>query len=227
LKISLVIPTYQERSVIATCLCALEEQAGDFEVFVADGGSSDGTLAAVAQCVVPYPLRWGVAPVRGRSAQMNWGAAQTTGEVLLFLHADSVLSPGALRLIGETVALGGRFDLRLDCPDWPYPLIAWTINQRTRLTQCFTGDMGIFVQRAIFEQLGGFPNQALMEDLEFSRRLYHLGKVACLTLPITTSSRRWQKGGIVKTILLMQLLRTAYALGVSPNILQRWYRAVR
>ncbi|WP_218080266.1 TIGR04283 family arsenosugar biosynthesis glycosyltransferase [Anthocerotibacter panamensis] len=229
--IAIVIPTYQECRSIVPCLRALAEQEGAFEVFIADGGSTDGTLEQVVGVRVSYPLAWGVAPERGRSAQMNWGAQQTTADILLFLHADTRLAPGALALLQTTLQqdgwVGGRFDVRLDSEQWPYLFIAWAINQRSRLARRFTGDMGIFVRRTLFEKLGGFPPQPLMEDLEFSAQLYRMGAVACLALPVTTSARRWHKGGLLRTFLLMQVLRTAYALGVDPETLHRWYHDIR
>jgi len=228
--LSIIVPTYQEAGGIATCLTALNAQAGPFEVFVVDGGSKDGTLDTVRDATVNYPLAWGVAPQRGRSAQMNWGAAQTGGEVLLFLHADSCLPVGGLALLQETMRgdwVGGRFDVQLDDPTWPYPWMGRLINWRSRLARRCTGDMGIFVRRSVFTDLGGFPDQPLMEDLEFSARLYRLGTMAHLALPLQTSARRWQKSGILKTFWLMQTLRVAYALGTPPATLQRWYRDVR
>ncbi|MBD2102943.1 TIGR04283 family arsenosugar biosynthesis glycosyltransferase [Leptolyngbya sp. FACHB-261] len=232
-SISIVIPTYEEALSLPVTLKSLSQQALPFEVFVADGGSSDGTLEVAQQLtsVLPFSLQAGISPERGRAAQMNWGAAQTRAEILLFLHADTHLPQRALeRLRGalrDPGVVGGRFALALDAQDWPYPLIAWSSNWRTRLTGICTGDMAIFVRRSVFEQLGGYPQQPLMEDLELSRRLRKLGRLTWLDLPVVTSARRWQQYGPWRTIALMQTLRYAYWVGVEPEQLARWYRQVR
>ncbi len=231
--ISIVIPTYQEALSLPGALRALVVQSGPFEVWVADGGSTDGTLNIAHQLAkgLAIQLQGGQAPQRGRAAQMNWGAAQTQGEILLFLHADTHLPRGALTAIraalAEATVIGGRFALALDVRQWPYPLIAWGSNWRTRLTGICTGDMAIFVRRSGFEAVGGYPDQPLMEDLELSRRLKPLGRLAWLDLPVLTSARRWQRNGPWRTVALMQALRLSYWAGVSPAALARWYRQVR
>lgn len=232
-RIAIVIPTLQEEGTIQACLHQLQDQPPPFEVFVADGGSCDRTLTLTQDLAgqVSYPLHWGQAPQQGRSAQMNWGAAQTQGEILLFLHADSQLPDQGLDLIRESVqdlqVVGGRFQVRLDCERWPYPLISWGINMRSRITGYFTGDMGIFIRRSGFEALGGYPDQPLMEDLELAGRMGSLGQVAFLPGPMITSSRRWQQGGPWRTVALMQILRASYRWGVRPERLAQWYRLIR
>ncbi len=157
---------------------------------------------------------------------MNWGAQQSEADVVLFLHADSLLPPlglAAIRL-GIGSRLGGRFRVQLDDDRWPYSLISWGINTRSQITGAFTGDMGIFIRRDYFQQIGGFPDWPLMEDLAIANRLPN----ACfLPQTIVTSSRRWQQQGPWRTIALMQILRLAFRLGVSPQRLQQWYRSVR
>ncbi|MBC8122377.1 MAG: TIGR04283 family arsenosugar biosynthesis glycosyltransferase [Gemmatimonadaceae bacterium] len=233
MHISIVIPTFQEADTIEPCLVSLACQTEPFDVFVADGASTDGTRPHLTRLssILPYPFDWGMAPERGRGLQCNWGADRTVGETLLFLHADTRLPPNALADLRVALAraevVGGRFDLGFDTNRWPYPLMARVINIRTRLVRRFTGDMGIFVRRSVFDKLDGFPAQPLMEDLEFSARLFEVGEVAALKTQVVTAARRWQKRGVWRTIALMQLLRGAYALGVSPERLADWYRPVR
>ncbi len=123
--------------------------------------------------------------------------------------------------------VGGRFEVKLDSAQWPYPLISWGINTRSRLTGYFTGDMGIFVRTSIFQRLEGFPPYPLMEDLEMSGRLKAIGRTAFLRGPILTSSRRFQTYGPWRTIGMMQVLRASYRLGVKPEQLVKWYRSAR
>ncbi|MEO0853871.1 MAG: TIGR04283 family arsenosugar biosynthesis glycosyltransferase [Cyanobacteria bacterium J06648_11] len=231
--IAIVIPTWQESNTLLRCLQQFERHSPPFDVTVADGGSTDDTLTIAANYLkcCSYPLHVTSSPKRGRAAQMNWGAAQTTAEILLFLHADSRLPPDGLQSIREVMTdrdiVGGRFRVRLDANAWPYPAIAWGINARSRLTGLFTGDMGIFVRRQEFEALQGYPDQVLLEDLEFSIRMQALGKVAFLDAAIETSSRRWQKRGAWRTVALMQCIRYGYHLGISPKRLVQWYANVR
>ncbi len=232
-RIAIVIPTLQEEGTIQGCLRQLQDQPPPFEVFVADGGSEDDTLALTQAwaSALGYPLGWGRSPHQGRAAQMNWGATQTQGEILLFLHADSQLPDQGLDRIREALrdpqVVGGRFRVRLDCERWPYPLISWGINTRSRITGYFTGDMGIFLRRAEFEALGGYPEQPLMEDLELAGRMGARGRVVFVPQPMTTSSRRWQQGGPWRTVALMQILRASYRWGVRPERLARWYQLIR
>ncbi len=232
-RIAIIIPTLQEESTIQICLQHLQDQPLPFEVFVADGGSTDRTLELPAELAaeLSYALSWGRSPQQGRSAQMNWGARQTQAEILLFLHADSRLPPQGLDQIRQVLqdpqVVGGRFRVRLDSDRWPYPLISWGINTRSRITGYFTGDMGIFIRRSTFETLGGYPDQPLMEDLEIAGRMRSLGQVAFLRDPMITSSRRWQQGGPWRTVALMQILRASYRWGVKPEHLAQWYRMIR
>jgi GT2 family glycosyltransferase len=151
--------------------------------------------------------------------------------VLLFLHADTRLPahyPAAVgRALADPVVVGGRFDLRLDVDRLPYRLIAHLVSLRSRLTGVATGDQAIFVRRAVFERLGGFPLVPLMEDVAFCRVLRRAGRLACLREPVVTSARRWQRDGLVRTVLLMWALRAAYYGGVSPARLARAYGNAR
>jgi rSAM/selenodomain-associated transferase 2 len=158
---------------------------------------------------------------------MNAGARAAHGGILLFLHADTSLPDGAgaaiLAALGDPAVVGGRFDVRLDSRRPLLVLVAWLMNRRSRLTGISTGDQGIFVRRAVFDALGGYPDIALMEDVELTRRLKRGGRLAALRLRVVTSARKWEDEGIVRTIVLMWALRLLYALGVSPARLHRWY----
>jgi GT2 family glycosyltransferase len=119
--------------------------------------------------------------------------------------------------------VGGRFDVRFSSPRWPFRMIAALMNRRSRLTGIATGDQAIFVRRAVFEALGGYPDIPLMEDVELSARLRRRGRIACLRARVTTSSRKWERDGIARTIALMWTLRLLYVAGVPPAVLHRWY----
>lgn len=219
------MPTLNEAAHIAQTL-ALVRQAGECELVVVDGGSSDGTFE-IAQRHADLAV-W--AP-RGRAKQMNIGARAATGEVLLFLHADTVLPNNFSALLHHALAdatvIGGRFDVRLDAVGWRFRMIETLMNIRSRLSRISTGDQAMFVRREVFLALGGFPELELMEDIEFSRRLKRMGKIACLREQVKTSARRWRQGGVFRTIFLMWTLRLAYFLGVPPQRLKAFYADTR
>ena len=162
---------------------------------------------------------------------MNEGAKASRGEILLFLHADTQLPRDAKTMIDTTLAdrrmVGGRFDVRFDRPSMWGTVISRMMNWRSRWSGLATGDQALFVRRPIFEQMGGFADMPLMEDIEFSRRLKQAGTIATLTTTATTSFRRWEQHGPVRTILLMWTLRFLYWIGVDPHTLSRWYGLVR
>jgi rSAM/selenodomain-associated transferase 2 len=228
-KLSIIVPALNEAPRIAQTLAALAPmRARGCEVIVVDGGSSDGTVdAAVAGCdrVIAAP--------RGRASQQNAGATVATGHVLLFLHADTVLPADADLLVCKAIVDGaswGRFDVRFATPEGGARLpamlavVAAMMNARSRWSGIATGDQCLFVTRDAFQRVGGFPAQALMEDIEISRRLKQLGAPACLRQRVTTSPRRWLTRGVWRTIVLMWWLRFAYWLGASPATIARWYR---
>ena len=184
---------------------------------MADGGSEDGTREIAA----PLADRVIVAP-RGRARQMNAGAAAAGGAALLFLHADTRLPPDADRLIHNALAghAWGRFDVRIES-DHPFLLVvAFAMNLRSRLSGIATGDQGIFVRRSAF---AGFPDIPLMEDIAFCKAMKRRSRPACLRARVTTSARRWERDGALRTVLLMWRLRLAYFLGASPDELARRY----
>ncbi len=224
--LSIVIPALNEAAGIEAVLQALQPlRARNIELVLADGGSRDRT-AALARPWVDAAVD---AP-RGRALQMNAGAAQARADVLLFLHADTRLPPLADVLVLQAVnrrgggACWGRFDVRIEGRPWMLRVVAWLMNLRSRLSGIATGDQAIFVTREAFEQVGGFPVQPLMEDVEISRRLKRLGRPACLNARVCTSGRRWEQRGVWRTIVLMWRLRWRYWRGESPARLAEAYR---
>ena len=225
MRVSIIIPTLNEAGTIERTLSWVR-QVSACEIIVVDGGSEDGT----AECARPYVDRLVAAP-RGRAHQMNAGAQAASGEALLFLHADTIPPEQFPELIADALAdsevVGGRFDVDVDAPGWPFWAIGSLMNMRSRLTGIATGDQGIFVRRTVFETIGGYPEWDIMEDLEFSRQLKRAGKIACLRARVKTSARRWQQHGVTKTVLLMWGLRLCHFFGVSPAALKTFYADTR
>ena len=226
--LSIVMPVLNEVEVIASAVEALAPLlARGAELIIADGESSDGTMAR-AQVIARIPGAALISAPRGRALQMNAGAHQATGDVLLFLHADTVLPPDADALIAKALADGasvwGRFDARIGGQSQLLPTVATFMNLRSRWSGIATGDQAIFMTRIAFDQLGGFPIQPLMEDIEMSKRLLKLSPPACLADKVLTSGRRWDSGGALRTIAAMWRLRFAYWCGVSAERLAKQYR---
>ena len=222
----IVVPVLDEAPNLAACLGALQHlrQRGA-RVVVVDGGSSDNSLA-IARDLADFAF---VAP-QGRARQMNAGAAGCTGELLLFLHADTRLPHDADALVRRAMQgrrRWGRFDVTIDSPRPVVRVVEALMNLRSRWTGIATGDQAIFVRKDLFEQVGGFPDQPLMEDVALSTRLKRHGPPACLRERVTTSARRWERHGLWRTILLMWRLRAAYFLGADPAklALRYGYRA--
>lgn len=225
-RLSIVLPTLNEAAIIEATLTRLQAmKAAGVELLVVDGGSRDETPARAR----PLATRV-IESAPGRARQMNAGAAEARGRALLFLHADTDLPTGAEAAIAAALAEGhawGRFDVRLAGHHPLLPVIAFAMNRRSRWTGIATGDQGLFMTRAAFDAAGGFPDQPLMEDIEMSRRLKRVSRPACLHARVTTSGRRWERGGAWRTILLMWRLRWRYWRGASPDDLARAYRHVR
>jgi rSAM/selenodomain-associated transferase 2/rSAM/selenodomain-associated transferase 1 len=217
MRLSIVVPALDEMVRIAGMLAALQPlRAAGHEVIVVDGGSSDGTLSLAR----PLADRAFVAP-RGRARQMNAGAAVATGDVLLFLHADSVPAPDGisalLRELPRHRRSWGRFDIAIAGHSPMLRLVASAMNARSRLTGIATGDQGIFVTRALFDAVGGYPDQPLMEDVELSARLKRAaGRPLCLPHRLVTSGRRWESLGTWRTIFAMWWVRLLYWCGADP-----------
>ena len=218
MKLSVIVPALNEAGVLAGALQALAPlRARGHEVIVADGGSEDGSASLAA----PLADRVIVAP-RGRAAQMNAGAAAATGEALVFLHADTRLPRDADEAIGAALQTHdwGRFDVNIEGDRLALGIVAFFMNLRSRLTGIATGDQAIFVRRMAF---AGFPDIALMEDVAFSKAMRLRSPPACLRQAVVTSGRRWQRHGVLRTVILMWRLRLAYWRGVSPDELARRY----
>ncbi|MBI5720255.1 MAG: TIGR04283 family arsenosugar biosynthesis glycosyltransferase [Burkholderiales bacterium] len=223
MRLSIVIPALREAAGIAATLAALAPLRGrGAEVIVVDGGSDDGTtdIAAAAADLV-------LVAEPGRARQMNAGAAAARGDMLLFLHADTRLPAWADARVQAATADGarwGRFDVRIEGRPRVLRLVAALMNWRSRLTGIATGDQAIFVERALFEQIGGYAEQPLMEDIDLSRRLRAHGAPACLRERVVTSGRRWEQRGPWRTIFLMWRLRWRYWRGESAQALAEAYR---
>jgi rSAM/selenodomain-associated transferase 2 len=222
-RVSIIIPVLDEGATIASALAALAScRARGAEVIVVDGGSRDDTVAAAR----PLADRVITAP-RGRGSQMNAGAALASGDMLLFLHADTRLPPDADRLavdaLDRSKRAWGRFDVTIAGRSPLLRVVAATMNLRSRATGIATGDQAMFVTREAFAQVGGCPDIPLMEDIVLSRRLKAVSPPACLHARVTTSGRRWDRDGVVRTILMMWRLRFAFFLGVEPARLARQY----
>lgn len=224
LRVSIVVPMLNEEAELAGLFANLAPFAErGAEVIIVDGGSTDQSVAIAER------TGWAVVrSARGRAAQMNAGAARARGDVLLFLHADTRLPGRSCELATAALADGrfewGRFDVRIAGERPLLRVVAAMMNGRSRLTGIATGDQAIFVTRRAFDKVGGFPDQPLMEDIEFSKRLLHLSRPACLEERVITSARRWETHGVWRTILLMWRLRFDYWRGVPAGVLADFYR---
>jgi rSAM/selenodomain-associated transferase 2 len=231
MRLAVIVPVLNEERTIADALARLAPlRARGTVVVVVDGGSSDTTVAR-ARAAADHVL---VAP-RGRALQMNAGArhalADPSIDTLLFLHADTRLPDDADRAVRAACAgrpsAWGRFDVRIESAAPLLRLVATMMNLRSRVTGICTGDQCLFATRALFEDLGGYADLPLMEDIEFSRRARRVARPIALRARVTTSGRRWQRHGIVRTVLLMWRLRLAYFLGADPARLAADYRDAR
>lgn len=225
MRISVILPVLNEEKTIGRTLAAVMA-LHPHEIIVVDGGSTDRTrrisVEAGAKVLMTGP---------GRARQMNRGALDASGDVLLFLHADTRLPASALRDIAAALNdaryVGGRFDVELDSDRWLLNLVSFMISLRSRLSKIGTGDQAIFVRRETFAELGGFPEMPLMEDIAFCRMLKRMGDVACLKSKVVTSARRWETDGVWRTIFRMWTLKLLYLAGVSPARLKRFYADTR
>jgi rSAM/selenodomain-associated transferase 2 len=225
MRLSIVVPALDEAGQIAATLASARAPRVA-EVFVVDGGSGDDTAARARAAGATV-----LAAARGRARQMNAGAAAASGDVLLFLHADTRLPAGfdaaVETALADPTVVGGRFDLRLE-PGSPFlDLTATLINLRSRLTRIATGDQALFVRREVFRDMGGFADLPLMEDVAFTRALKRRGRIACLRARVVTSSRRWRRDGPLRTVLLMWWLRFLFWCGVPAERLKRRYADTR
>lgn len=226
MKLSVVVPMLNEEGAIAATLGAIRTAAPNAEVIVVDGGSADRSV------VVARPLADSLlAAPRGRARQMNAGAAAARGDVLAFVHADTLVPSTFARDIEDALAnnaiAGGRFDLELDDHSLGCRALGRLINFRSRMMRSATGDQVIFVRRVIFDGLGGFPDIDLCEDVDFARRMRRAGGVACLRTRVVTSARRWRRDGLLRTALRMWVIKSLFLAGASPLWLKRHYADTR
>jgi len=214
LSVAAIVPVLNESALLPDMIERFRHIDVD-ELVYADGGSTDGTREQLQAAGV----RW-VSSRSGRSAQMNCGAAECTSDILLFIHVDTAVSSSHIEAVRKSMRdrgmAGGRFDVQLSGAHPAFRIIESMINLRSRLSRISTGDQAMFVRRDVFERLGGFPDQPLLEDVAFSRLLKRAGNIACLRQRVETSSRRWEEYGIVRTILLMWWLRLRFWLGAAP-----------
>lgn len=223
-RLSVIVPVLNEEVVIEATLASLQSLRDQgAELILVDGGSSDATVW-LANPFVDQKID----SARGRANQMNAGAAAARAEVLLFLHADTRLPAGALDAILNGLATSakswGRFDVIIEGQPFMLRVIASMMNWRSRMTGIATGDQAIFVRRTDFLAVGGFPAQALMEDITISSKLAKRSAPLCLRQKVTTSGRRWSSGGVWRTIAMMWRLRLLYWLGVPAEHLVKEYK---
>ncbi len=222
-KISIIIPVLNEAKVIMKTLENIRSHQ-DVEVVVVDGGSQDKTVQLVQDAGVKIIH----SAQAGRSWQMNQGALLATGNILLFLHADTILPQEYEALIvnrfSDSKIVGGAFELKIDLPQFSLRLVETLVNWRSRFFSLPYGDQSIFVKASVFREMGGFANLPIMEDFEFIQRLKKHGKIIIVPEKVITSGRRWQKLGVIKTTWVNQLIIVGYYLGISPITLARWYR---
>ncbi|KOP26225.1 glycosyltransferase [Hapalosiphon sp. MRB220] len=220
--ISIIIPTLNEAENIKTAL-ASTQPSNHVEVIVVDGGSEDETVQIAESLDIKVILS---AP--GRAKQMNAGAGVASGEILLFLHADTRLPLGFDVMVREALTqpgvVAGAFCLRIGAEQPSLRLVEWGVNVRSRFLQMPYGDQAIFLTRKIFNHVGDFPELPIMEDFEMIRRLKKLGKITLVSVPVITSARRWLKKGIWQTTLINQIVIIAYFLGIPPQQICSWYR---
>jgi rSAM/selenodomain-associated transferase 2 len=222
--VSVIIPVYNEEAAIGEALSSLPVNDST-EVIVVDGGSSDGTVGLAKQFSVKL-----VHTTKNRALQMNAGASEATGDVLLFLHADTILENDGLKAVQDCAGggcVGGCFTQKIDSDRIIYRVIEASGNLRAKLSKVFYGDQAIFVRKDVFHRMGGFNNVDLFEDVIFSKKLRTEGKVTVLPDRACCSPRRWEKQGLVRATLINWLVTVGFMLGVSPMRLKRVYRDVR
>lgn len=228
--ISIIIPVLNEAATIEATLTRVQN-ASEVEVIVVDGGSRDETVVIanhLSKILAPsLPIRV-ISTAAGRANQMNAGAAVATGDILLFLHADTHLPTGFEALVRQALqnpgTVAGAFELRIDAQLRGLRLVEKMVNVRSHFFSMPYGDQAIFLKATVFHEIGSFPNLPIMEDFELIRRMKRQGRIMIVPAPVMTSGRRWQKLGVVKTTMINQLIITGYFLGIPPSQLVLWYR---
>jgi rSAM/selenodomain-associated transferase 2 len=222
-SLSIIIPVLNEAEQIEATIFPLLQNP-NVELIVVDGGSEDQTVKLLHSLEIQVIL----STEKGRANQMNTGATVATGEILLFLHADTRLSEGYREAINQTLSdptvIAGAFELAIDGAEKSLRWIEKMVNLRSHFFSLPYGDQGIFLKASVFREMGGFAPMPIMEDFEFIQRLKKRGKILIVPQPILTSSRRWQKLGVWRTTLINQLMIIGYYLGISPDQLARWYQ---
>lgn len=220
MNLSIIIPVYNEVETIDILLDSLKPLMSKYEIIIVDGGSLDGTREKVSNYSVKL-----INSKKGRAKQMNVGAELANGNVLLFLHADTFLPNDISELLSlkDSEKAWGRFDLKLSSERSIFRLIETMINLRSRLTGIATGDQAIFVGKKLFKEVNGYQDIPLMEDVALSKDLRKIAKPMCLKSKVITSSRRWEKFGVLKMVFLMWILRFLYFIGFHPETLSRYY----
>ncbi|WP_372739524.1 TIGR04283 family arsenosugar biosynthesis glycosyltransferase [Neptunomonas sp.] len=219
--VSIIIPMLDEARIIVAKLQALQYLRPRCELIIVDGGSRDAGRDLAREWVDKL-----VESPAGRAKQMNAGAQASSAELLLFLHIDTEVPANLMKILPiqrDVYDYWGRFDVTIDGQHWMLPIVAFFMNMRSRVTGIATGDQGIFVSRSLFDKVGGFPDQPLMEDIEISRRLLSEVRPICIRQKVTTSGRRWEQKGAIRTIVLMWSLRWAYWCGEAPDKLAERY----
>jgi rSAM/selenodomain-associated transferase 2 len=220
-RISIIIPTLNEAENIKEAI-ATTQPGINIEVIVVDGGSDDDTVAIAQSLGVKV-----ISSSPGRGVQMNAGAVAATGDILLFLHADTRLPIGFDEMVRTALQqpgnVAGAFNLRIDASLLSLRWVELGVNLRSHFYQMPYGDQAIFLTKAVFQQIGGFPELPIMEDFELIRRLKRIGRIVTIPTPVVTSARRWLQKGVFKTTLLNQIVIIAYLLGVSPERICSWY----
>lgn len=217
--ISVIIPVLNEAENIAATIANTK----NVEVIVVDGGSQDDTVQIVRALGVKVLLL----KTASRAQQMNVGAQAATGETLLFLHADTLLPSQFDTMIHQATSsniVAGAFALQIDGSLWGLRLVEFGVNMRSRIFALPYGDQAIFLNAKLFHELGGFADLPIMEDFELICCLRRRGQIAIIPIPVITSKRRWQRLGIIQTILINQVAIIAYLIGVSPQKIAAWYR---
>ena len=221
MSISIIIPVRNEEDAIGPCLDSLSN-CSDLEILVVDGGSSDQTIREIK--------RRGCSPISsapGRGRQQNTGAKAASGDFFLFLHCDTRLPRNFTTHVGKILqqegVAAGAFQLAINAQGLGYRIIEYSANLRSRMLKLPYGDQALFMKNETYFAANGFPDQPILEELDLLSRLKNLGRIVIAPAYATTSARRWQQHGIVKTTIVNQLMLTGWAIGISSERLARWY----
>lgn len=226
MKISVIIPTYNEQAHIKASVQSAQVAGAD-QVIVVDGGSNDNTLEIAASLGVTI-----LKSEPGRAVQQNTGAAQCSGNVLLFLHADCRLHPDSIKQIRHTLeqddkCVGGCFQQAIQDSRFRYRIMEKGNCWRVKVLKWIYGDQALFVRRSVFEQLNGFPKVNFLEDLYFTKSVKRQGRLVVLQAPLTVSARRWQKTGMLMQTARNWTIIAAAHMGASPSWLAKFYPSAR